>query len=198
MADRSLRFPPVQRKKADLVVNRVFPCRRARQLSRNTLPESAVSSSTCRAEFSSPHETISESPFARTRLPTTTSCPTQNSPFPHHREKQSHQEEALSVADEFLVRARELQEGPGMPPADIDYMAAKVRHSAYNKVIYAGCHSCTYQHITDVRLLPTVALSPANWYLYCVGWSPKDAGSGFEKKIEEPFSWRLKISGFAC
>lgn len=36
------------------------------------------------------------------------------------------QDEALVVAEEFSVRAKELQEGPRMPPADVDYMAAKV------------------------------------------------------------------------
>lgn len=37
------------------------------------------------------------------------------------------QEEALIVADEFTTRARELQTGPGMPPDDVEFMAAKVK-----------------------------------------------------------------------
>lgn len=36
------------------------------------------------------------------------------------------QEEALLVVDEFTANTRELQEGPGMPSDDVDYMAAKV------------------------------------------------------------------------
>lgn len=36
------------------------------------------------------------------------------------------QDEALVVADDFTARARELQAGPGMPPDDVDFMAAKV------------------------------------------------------------------------
>lgn len=40
----------------------------------------------------------------------------------------AHQEEALIVADEFIARARELQADPGMPPDDVDFMAAKVNN----------------------------------------------------------------------
>lgn len=38
-------------------------------------------------------------------------------------------EDALAVADEFIARARELQEGPGMLSEDVDYMAAKVQET---------------------------------------------------------------------
>lgn len=36
------------------------------------------------------------------------------------------QEEALLVVDDFTARARDLQEGPGMPADDVDYVSAKV------------------------------------------------------------------------
>ena len=32
------------------------------------------------------------------------------------------------MADEFIARARELQADPGMPPDDVDFMAAKVNN----------------------------------------------------------------------
>lgn len=39
------------------------------------------------------------------------------------------QEEALSVAEEFSSRVKEIEEGPRMPEKDVDYMAAKVRRA---------------------------------------------------------------------
>lgn len=46
------------------------------------------------------------------------------------------QDEALVVADDFTTRARELQEGTGMPPGDVDFMAAKVSKTWYLPLVH--------------------------------------------------------------
>lgn len=49
----------------------------------------------------------------------------QTSPHPFARRRIK--DEALLVVDEFMVTAKDLQEGPGMRSDDVDYMVAKVQ-----------------------------------------------------------------------